>query len=341
MTGMLALEFMRTALLAALCVGLVAPMVGIFLVQRRLSLVGDGIGHVALAGVAVGVATRSSPVWSALVAAVLAAVVIEVLRARGRTSGDLALALMFYGGIAAGVVIINRAEGAQTANLTGFLFGSITTTTPEELTVFAVLSAVIAATVLVLRRRLFAVAGDEEYARASGLPVLALNITLAVLTAVTVVVAMRVIGLLLISALMIIPNAAAQQVSASFRSASWWAVLVGVVSSVGGVTVSYQLDTAAGGTVVMLAILLFCVAATLGALRRALSRARHRSAERHLHEHGPGCGHEAVLHGDHVDYMHDGHRHAAHEGHYDEHSDDPDGGSARTPGERHEQEVIR
>lgn len=322
MSEMLSLDFMRNALLAALCVGLVAPMVGIFLVQRRLSLVGDGIGHVALAGVAVGVATQNSPVWSALVCAVLAGTLIEVMRARGRTSGDLALALMFYGGIAAGVVIINRAEGAQTANLTGYLFGAITTTTQAELVLFAVLSAVVAATVLVLRQRLFAVAGDEEYARASGLPVLALNITLAVLTAVTVVVAMRVIGLLLISALMIIPNAAAQQVSSSFRAASWWAVVVGLVSSVGGVAASYRFDTAAGGTVVLLAIALFAVAAVFGAVRRAVARARHRHAERHLHEHGPGCGHEAVLHGDHVDYLHDGHRHAAHEGHYDEHAAD-------------------
>lgn len=323
MSQMLALEFMRHALLAALCVGLVAPMVGIFLVQRRLSLVGDGIGHVALAGVAVGVATGSSPVWAALVAAVLAGALIEVMRARGGTSGDLALALMFYGGIAAGVVVINRADGAQTGNLTGYLFGAITTTTSGELVLFAGLSAVIALTVLLLRQRLFTVASDEEYARASGLPVLALNITLAVLTAVTVVVAMRVIGLLLISALMIIPNAAAQQVSTSFRSASWWAVLVGLLASVGGVTLSYQADTAAGGTVVLLAIALFAVAAGVGALRRAVARARHRHAERHLHEHGPGCGHEAVRHGDHVDYLHDGHRHAVHvtsDGqHYDEH----------------------
>lgn len=320
MSEMLALDFMRNALLAALVVGLAAPMVGIFLVQRRLSLIGDGLGHVALAGVAIGVVTQSSPVWTALVTAALAGVVIELMRARGRTSGDQALALMFYGGIAAGVVIINRSDGSQTGTLTGYLFGAITTTTRQDVVVFAALCAVIVAVTLVLRQRLFAVAGDEEYARASGLPVLALNVVLAVLTAVTVVVAMRVIGLLLISALMIIPNAAAQQIAGSFRSAGWWSVLFGVVAAVGGVTTSYYADTASGGTIVLLCIALFALAALAGALRRALARARHRHAERHPHEHGPGCGHEAVLHGDHVDYLHDGHRHAAHEGHYDEHS---------------------
>ena len=320
MSELLSLEFMRNALIAAFFVGLAAPMVGIFLVQRRLSLIGDGLGHVALAGVAIGVVTQTHPVWTALAAAVLSGVAIELIRARGRTSGDVALALMFYGGIAAGVVIINRADGGQTGNLTGFLFGAITTTSRSDVVVFGVLSTVIVVVTLVLRKRLFAVAGDEEYARASGLPVLALNIVLAVLTAVTVVVSMRVIGLLLISALMIIPNAAAQQFSGSFRAAGWWAVLLGVLSSVGGVVTSFYADTASGGTIVLLSIALFALAALAGAANRAITRARHRHAERHPHEHGPGCGHEAVLHGDHVDYLHDGHRHAAHEGHYDEHA---------------------
>jgi zinc transport system permease protein len=331
---MLSLEFMRNALLAALFVGLAAPMVGIFLVQRRLSLIGDGLGHVALAGVAVGVLTDQEPVLTALVTAVLAAVVVELVRVRGRTTGDMALALMFYGGIAAGVVIINRSEGAQTGSLTGYLFGAITTTSRQDLVVFGVLSAVIVVVTLVLRPRLFAVAGDEEYARASGLPVLLLNILLAVLTTVTVVVAMRVIGLLLISALMVIPNAAAQQVSGSFRTAGLWAVLFGVVSSVGGVALSYRLDTATGGTIVLLTIAVFVLAMAAGVLARAATRRHHRLAERHAHEHGPDCGHEAVAHGDHVDYLHDGHRHAAHEGHYDEHSDEPPG--ARERDDEHE-----
>ena len=335
MSELLSLEFMRHALLAALCVGLAAPLVGIFLVQRRLSLVGDGLGHVALAGVAVGVLTDQAPLLTALAAAVLAGVAIELIRAKGHASGDIALALMFYGGIAAGVVIINKVDGSQTGNLTGYLFGAITTTSHTDLLVFAGLSAVIVAVTLVLRQRLFAVAGDEEYARASGLPVLALNILLAVLTAVTVVVAMRVIGLLLISALMILPNAAAQQVAGSFTAAVRWAVAFGVLASVGGVVASYHLDTASGGTIVLLAVLLFFLAAAVGATARAVSRARHRSAERHLHEHGPNCGHEAVPHGDHVDYLHDGHRHAAHEGHYDEHASDQhdDGEHAHDDGE--------
>jgi zinc transport system permease protein len=326
MADLLALDFMRQALVAALLVGIAAPLVGVFLVQRRMSLIGDGIGHVALAGVAVGVLTGTAPVLTALVAAVAAAVAIELIRSRGRTSGDIALAVMFYGGIAAGVVIIARSSAGSAGNLTAYLFGAITTASTADLWVFAALTAVVLVATTLLRPWFFAVANDEEYARATGLPVTALNTALAVLTAVTVVVSMRVVGLLLISALMIIPNATGQLLARSFRGSVRWAVVVGIAASVGGVVVSYFAETPSGGTIVLLAIAAF-VSATVGTAVLARTRAhRHRRADAHHHEHGIGCGHEAVPHGDHVDYLHDGHRHAAHEGHYDEHG--PDGAPA-------------
>lgn len=339
MAELLSLDFMRYALLAALLVGIAAPMVGTFLVQRRLSLIGDGMGHVALAGVAAGLITHQQPLVTALVAAAAGGIAIELIRASGRASGDIALAVMFYGGIAAGVVIINRAEGGQTSALTGYLFGAITTTTPGDLMVFGALCALIVVVTVVLRQRLYAAAGDEEYARASGLPVMALNLTLSVLTAVTVVVSMRVVGLLLISALMIVPNAAAQQVARSFGSATWWAVAYGVVAAVGGLVLSYFADTASGGTIVLLAIVLFLATAVVVGVVGAARARRHRIAERHAHEHGPGCGHRALTHGDHVDYLHDGHRHAPHDGHYDEHT--PVEGGVVPPTEAPAQEVSR
>jgi zinc transport system permease protein len=277
------------------------------------------MGHVALAGVAVGVLTGSAPVFTALVAAVAAAIAIEVIRGRGRTSGDIALAVMFYGGIAAGVVLIAKSPASSPASLTAYLFGAITTADQRDLWVFAALAVVVLLVTSLLRPWLFAVANDEEYARASGLPVTGLNITLAILTAVTVVVSMRVVGLLLISALMIIPNATAQLLGRSFRASVRWAVLVGVLASVGGVVASYYAETPSGGTIVLLAIAAFVVVAVAtGGVARARAH-QHRRAERHEHEHGPSCGHPAVPHGDHVDYVHDGHRHAAHEGHWDEH----------------------
>ncbi len=319
MSEILALDFMRQALLAALLAGFAAPLVGVFLVQRRMSLIGDGMGHVALAGVAVGVLTGQAPVLTALVAAVAAAVAIELIRASGRTSGDTALAVMFYGGIALGVVVIAKSSAGTPASLTGYLFGAILTTSSSDIVVFAVLAAVVLATTLVLRPRFFAVANDEEYARAVGIPVLGYNTVLAVLTAVTVVVSMRVVGLLLISALMILPNATSQLLARSFRSALWLAVVIGVLCAVGGVLLSYAAETPSGGTIVLLAVGAFLAASVTAGVVSRVRRAAHARAERHDHEHGPGCGHAAVDHGDHVDYLHDGHRHAVHQGHYDEH----------------------
>jgi len=316
---LLSVDFMQRALIAALLVGTVAPMVGIFLVQRRLSLIGDGMGHVALAGVAIGLVAGAAPVLTALLAAVVAAVVIELLRARGRTNGDVALAVIFYGGIAGGVVIISKSPSGTPANLMKYLFGSILTTQRTDLYVFAGLALLISITTWALRPRLFAVANDEEYARAVGLPVLPLNIVLAVLTATTVVVAMRVVGLLLISALMIVPNAASQLVARSFSGGVRWAIAFGLVSSVGGVALSYPLDTPSGGTIVLLAVALFVVTAVVTSVLARVGGRRHDVAETHAHEHGAECGHPALTHGDHVDYVHDGHLHAAHEGHYDEH----------------------
>ncbi len=274
----LSYEFMQRALLAALLVGLTAPTVGVYLVQRRLALIGDGLGHVALAGVAIGVLTSQAPVLIALIFAVGGALALELIRARGRTSGDVALAIMFYGGIAGGVVIISQAPGGTPGNLNAFLFGAITTTTGADVAVFALLCGVVLLVTLGLSRYLFAVSNDEEYALASGLPVLRLNLLLVVVTAMTVVVSMRVIGLLLISALMILPIAAAQLIASSFRQTVAIGVGIGVVVSVSGVTLSYYADTPSGGTIVLLAIGVFSVVALVRAVITVALRRRGSTA---------------------------------------------------------------
>lgn len=330
---LLQFDFMQRALIAALLVGVTAPSVGIYLVQRRLALIGDGMGHVALTGVAIGVLTGTAPVLTALACAVAGAVAIELVRVRGQASADVLLAVLFYGGIAGGVVLIGLSPEGTPANLTAYLFGAITTTTAFDLLVFAVLSVGVLAVTVGLAPRLFAVGNDEEYARASGMNVAGTNVLLAVLTAATVVVSMRVVGLLLISALMIVPNAVAQQVAGSFRRSLLIAVAVGALVSLTGTYASYYTDTPSGGTIVLLAIAVFLAATVWAGVRRTRHGRLHHSAEEHRHEHGPGCGHPAVPHGDHVDYLHDGHRHAVHGAHYDEHGIDRSPVPARTPQE--------
>jgi zinc transport system permease protein len=265
--NLLAFDFMQRALVAALLVGLAAPGVGVFLVQRRLALMGDGIGHVALTGVALGFLLGTAPVLTAVVVATVGAVVIELLRQSGRTNGDVALALLFYGGIAGGVVLIGLSPGGTSANLLSYLFGSLTSVSPQDVVVIAVLSAVLLLALAALGRELFAVCHDEEFARVAGLPVRALNLLLAVLAAMTVTVAMRVVGLLLVSALMVVPTATAQQLVRGFRATVLVGLAIGVVSSVGGVVASFYADTAPGATIVVLALAGFALASAARALR--------------------------------------------------------------------------
>jgi zinc transport system permease protein len=265
--------YMQRALIGALVIGLAAPALGIYLVQRRLALIGDGVGHVALAGVGAGLLLNRSPVLVAVVVATVGAITIELVRARGRTSGDLALALLFYGGIAGGVMLVGLSDSTS-ANLNAYLFGALTTISPQDLTTIAVLGAAIGVTMLALRPALFAVCHDEEYARVSGLPVRTLNLLLAVATAVTVTIAMRAVGVLLISALMVVPVATAQQVTRGFRSTMAAAMALGLFAAGSGVWVAANADTAPGASVVLMAIASFGVVALLGAAWRVLRRRR-------------------------------------------------------------------
>lgn len=265
-------DFMIRALIGALVIGLTAPALGIYLVQRRMSLIGDGVGHVALTGVGVGLLLNQSPVLMAVLVAAVAAVAIELIRERGRTSGDVALAMLFYGGIAGGVMLVGLSGSRSNANLMAYLFGSLTTTSPQDLVVIVILSVVVLATMLTLRPALFAISHDEEYARVSGLPVRTLNLLLAVTTAVTVTIAMRAVGLLLISALMVVPVATAQLFTRGFLGTMLTAMGLGLLASGSGVWLAGTANTALGATIVILAIGLFLVVAVGVAVHRALGR---------------------------------------------------------------------
>ncbi|NDL56776.1 iron chelate uptake ABC transporter family permease subunit [Phytoactinopolyspora sp. XMNu-373] len=321
---------MQRALIAALLTGLAAPAVGTYLVHRRLALMGDGIGHVALTGVAVGLLTGWAPVWTAVAVAILGAVTIELVRAHGRASADVALAMLFYGGIAGGVLLTGLA-GSTAATLNTYLFGSITTVSQEDLWVIGILAVVVIVLSIGMSPQLFAVCQDEEYARACGLPVRLYSIMIAVMAAVTVAVAMRTVGLLLVSALMVVPVATSMQLTRGFRTTFALALALGLVPSLAGVVFSYHVDVAPGASIVVIALAGFALAWPLGTfLRRHRQRRRpddedprvtgtHVPSEEHPHQHDENCGHPAVEHGDHTDYLHDGHLHAAHGKHYDEH----------------------
>jgi zinc transport system permease protein len=252
-------EFMRLAFASGTVVGLLAPAVGFFLVQRRMSLIGDGIGHVAFAGVAGSFLLGISPVAGALAASVAGAVGVEWLRGHRKTAGDQALALLFYTGIAAGVVLVSAA-GALNANLFAYLFGSILTVTVADLVVVAGLGLGGLLVVGLLYRALVAAALDEEAARVSGVPVAELNVFLAALAGVTIAVSMRIVGILLIAALMVLPVTAAGRIAWSVRSTILLAMAIGVGSVLAGLTISYYANLAPGGAIVLVAAAAFVLA---------------------------------------------------------------------------------
>jgi zinc transport system permease protein len=259
-------EFMRLAFATGAIVGVLAPAVGFFLVQRRMSLIGDGIGHMAFAGVAAGYLLGVSPVLTALVASIAGAVGVEWLRARRRTAGDQALALIFYTGIAAGVVLVSAA-GALNVDLFAFLFGSILTVERSDLVLVAALGGIGLATIALLYRALAAVVLDEEGARVAGVPIGRLNVLVAAVAALTVALSMRVVGILLIAALMVLPVVAATRIAWSMASTMLLSTAFGLASVLGGLTIAYYADLPPGGTIVLLAAAAFVVTSTVESIR--------------------------------------------------------------------------
>jgi zinc transport system permease protein len=267
--------FMHRAFAAGAITALICPAIGVFLVPRRLSLIADSLSHVALAGVALGLLLGISPVLGALVVTVGGAVGMEQLRARGALQGDAALAVFLSGGFALAVVLISFARGFN-ADLFAILFGSILTVSPTDVWLIVALGAVVGATIGTFYRQLLAITLNEDLARTSGVPVAGLNLLLTVLTALTTVVAMRMVGVLLVSAMIVIPTLTGFGLGRSFRQATLIAIVMALVSMTAGLIAAYYLRLAAGGAVVLTALIIFALASFIrrvvgGALREARS----------------------------------------------------------------------
>ncbi|MDR5682765.1 MAG: metal ABC transporter permease [Armatimonadota bacterium] len=260
---LLSYGFMQRALLAGTMIALIAPTIGVFLVLRRLSLIADTLSHVALAGIAAGLLLGTYPLAGALAVTVIGAVGIERLRSSGQLFGEAALALFLSGGFAVAVVLISLARGFN-ADLFSYLFGAITAVQPRDLWIILCLGLVVLGSVAVLYKDLFAITFDEESARVQGVPVDALNLLLTILVAVTVVVTMRIVGILLTSALIVIPALTALRAARDFRATLLLAAGAAVVAVVVGMAAAFYLDIAAGGAIVLCSIGLFAIASSLG-----------------------------------------------------------------------------
>jgi len=255
----LSFDFMIRAFVAGLAIAVVAPLIGTFLVAKRYALIADSLAHISLAGVAAGVLIGINPVLSALVVAVVAGFLIEKLRSGGHLSGEVALAMFLTSGLAIAVVLIGVAQKAN-VDLFAYLFGSITTVQSLDLWLIVPLAVVVTLLSVLLYKELAYVTFDDEQARVSGLPIAFLNYTLVSLAAITVVISLRIVGGLLVGALMVIPVASAMQVARSFKQTMILAVGFGVLSVLVGLCLAYYLNLAAGGTIVITSLALFALA---------------------------------------------------------------------------------
>lgn len=252
----LAFSFMQRAIAAGILIAVACSVLGVFLVLRRDAMLGHGLAHVTFGGVALGLLISVSPLWTALLIAILAAVLLIKLRDAVGLHGDTAIGIVSSVGFALGIVIAS-VSGRFSVELFSYLFGNILAIGPGEVWTSAVLATAVVLTVIFNYNDLVAITFDRELAKTSGIPVQRLDLILAVLSAVTVVLAMKVVGLLLVAALIVIPAATALQVAGNFRMAIVWSSAAGIFSVLGGLWISYYLDIPSSGSIVLLEAVLF------------------------------------------------------------------------------------
>ena len=270
-------EFMLRALAGGALVGVLAPTLGTFVVLRRYSLIADTLAHVALMGVAIGMATRFLPSLTALAAAVFGAIAVEQLRARGRLPGDAALAVVLYGSLAIAIVVISAAGGFN-VDLFSFLFGSILSVSPLDLWLLAGLTVVVIVFVAVFYVDLAQLAFDEELAKVSGVRTDMLNLVLAVLTGATITLSMRVVGVLLVGALLVIPVLTGLRTARGLRVAMGIAIATGLLSAGAGLTIAFYGDYSAGGAIVITALVLLLLSRIWSGLKDWVGAIRRRAS---------------------------------------------------------------
>jgi len=265
MTGLLSMfsyHFMQRALIVGVLVSLCAALLGVSLVLKRYSMIGDGLSHVGFGALAVASAINLAPLAVAVPVVVVAAVLLLRLRTTGRIKGDAAIAMISSAALAIGVIVVSVTKGMNT-EISSYMFGSILSLSRGDAVLSVILSLAVLVMYLLLYPRIFAVTFDESFARATGTRAGLYNTLLAVLTAVTVVLGMRMMGALLISSLIIFPALGAMRVCKSFRSVVICAAVISVVCFVFGMAASYVFETPSGASVVVadLAAFLFCAAA--------------------------------------------------------------------------------
>ena len=245
--------FMQKALIAGIAVGLICSFMGTFLVLRRYSLFGDGIAHVAFGGISVGLFLGVFPLWTAFIVSIFGGIGLQKLRQSTKISGDAAVAVVLVSGLAVGVILVSS-SGGFSVDLFSFLFGSILLISNEDTIMILAISAGIIATLVVLQKQFLHLTFNEEQAKLVGLRTTLLNYAFVILASITVVTSMRLVGILLISALIVIPNITAMMFGKGFKKTVCISMGISVISVIGGILLSYFLNLAPSGTIVVIAV---------------------------------------------------------------------------------------
>ncbi len=257
--ALLSYEFMRRALMAAVLIAGIAPVLGVFLVIRRQSLMADTLSHVSLAGVALGFFINLNPTLTTVIVVVIAAVVLEYLRSVYKTYSEIATAILMSGGLALALILMKLSEGASTLSMQSYLFGSIITITQEQVWLLAGLFIVSLIALILFKKPMYVLTFDEDTAHVDGLPVRLMSIIFNALTGVAIAVMIPIAGALLISAIMVLPAAISMRLGKSFNLVILISIFIGLIGMVSGLTTSFYLDTPPGATITLIFILLFLI----------------------------------------------------------------------------------
>jgi zinc transport system permease protein len=264
--GLLEYEFLQNAFLTGLLIGLVAPLIGVFIVVRRLSLIADALSHVTLAGIAASLLLTKkwslfaglNPLYLGMAFSVMGSLFIEKLRGVYKHYQELAIPIILSGGIGLGVIFISLAEGFNT-DLFSYLFGSVSAVSRIDLIIIFIISIVVILLIFLLYKELFLLSFDEEHAKASGIAAKSVHFIFILMVALVIAASMRIVGILLVSSLMTLPVAASIRIANGFKQTIFYSILFGELSVLGGLTISYYMDLAPGGTIVMIAVVILII----------------------------------------------------------------------------------
>jgi len=257
-TNLLQYDFIVRGVIAGAIIAVIAPIIGIFLVLRRYSLIADTLSHVSLAGIALGLLFNINPLLTAIGATTVSSIAIDKLRLSRKIYGESALALFLSGSLAIAVVLISISHGFN-STLFNYLFGSIVTVTNEDIMTVGILGVVVITSIFLLYKELLFITFDETSAEVSGININLINTIFIILSAVTISLAIPIVGILLISALLVIPVITALQFKKSFVPTIFIAEVISIFSVISGIIISFYLNIATGGAIVIITLLIFFV----------------------------------------------------------------------------------